>query len=150
MSNGTSSEDRLKANRWPAVTVAVALILATYWAALFYGTHVRLPPGVLPGNSDKVIHFFSYAGLATLLLSLRATRGQFPWISVIGRWVCLAVYGAFDELTQALVNRSPDLHDWYADICGVTLGLGLVTFVYWCLRKSSKTATLSPTSAQGT
>lgn len=116
---------------WPAVTVVVLVTLCLYWAALFYATHMPLPQGLLPGNSDKFIHFAAYAGLAVLLMSLRATRGAYPWYSVFARWCFLALYGVFDEATQALVNRSPDLDDWIADVLGVTFGLTLVTFLVW-------------------
>lgn len=114
-------------------TAVIALALGLYWAVLFYGTHTRLPPGLLPGNSDKYVHFTSYAILGVLLLSLRATWGTFSWMTVYRRWFLLAGYGAFDELTQMLVDRDADIKDWLADVGGAACGLGLVTFVVWRL-----------------
>ena len=116
-------------------TLFVAFALGVYWAILFYCTHTRLPPGLLPGNSDKFVHFGAYAVLGVLLICLRATRGTFSWISVAARWVFLAAYGAFDELTQLLVNRTADLHDWYADIFGAAVGLCATTVAIRWLRK---------------
>lgn len=120
-------------SHWPRITMVVAGLLCLYWGALFYATHMPLPPGVLPGNSDKFVHFAAYAGLAVLLLSLRATRGAFPWYSVFARWCFLALYGVFDEATQYFVKRSPDIDDWIADVLGVTFGLALVTFFVWIM-----------------
>ena len=127
----------VRKTNWSQVTLIVAAVLCLYWGALFYATHMPLPPGVLPGNSDKFVHFAAYAGLAVLLMSLRATRGPFPWYSVFARWCFLALYGVIDEATQYFVRRSPDLDDWIADIIGVTFGLGLVTFIVWMLPRTS-------------
>ena len=149
MTNGIPDQSRSTRNRISAATLVVAVALCVYWGALFYGTHTKLPPGFLPGHSDKIVHFASYAGLAALLISLRATRGTFPWFSVIGRWMVLALYGAFDELTQLLVNRSADFYDWCADVVGSAVGLAIVTFVLWCLRPSAKASDLSSSVADG-
>lgn len=116
-------------------TIIVAGALTVYWVALFYGTHSRLPPGLLPGQTDKLIHLAAYAGLGALLITVRATRGTYPWTSLWRRWIVLAIYGAFDEITQMLVNRTADVRDWLADLIGAAIGLGLVTFALWCYRK---------------
>ena len=139
MAHGIPTESTATGRRGLSAPVVVTVLLVVYWAALFYGTHTRLPPGLLPGNSDKVVHFGSYAGLGMLLMSLRAIRGPYPWSSVIGRWVVLACYGAFDEITQMLVNRTADVADWFADITGAAFGLGLVTGFLWFYRSPKKT-----------
>jgi VanZ family protein len=38
----------------------------------------------------------------------------------------LALYGAFDEQTQKLVGRHCDLRDWFADMAGAALAVGLM------------------------
>lgn len=119
-------------------TLIAATALCLYWAVIFYATHTKLPPGLLPGNSDKLMHFVAYAVLGALLISVRATRGIYPWSSLWKRWAILAAYGAFDEVTQLLVNRTADVRDWLADITGAALGLGLVTLVLWLYRKSAR------------
>ena len=112
----------------------VFAMLCVYWAALFYGTHTKVPEGLLPGNSDKFIHFWAYAGLAILLLSLSVTRGTDTWFSVLIAWCILALYGVFDELTQLLVNRNADIYDWVFDVTGAATGLALVMLTVWYLR----------------
>jgi len=110
-------------------TFVITTILCVYWAVLFYSTHTKLPPGMLPGNSDKFVHFTAYGLLGALLMALRASRGSFPWTSIVARWVVLAMYGAFDELTQLLVNRNADIHDWFADVVGAAIGIGIVSTI---------------------
>jgi len=119
------------------ITVLVLVILVAYWCILFYGTHMPLPPGALPGGSDKVIHFVAYGLLAFLFISLRATRGSIRWYSVVFRWLFLAGYGAFDELTQLLVKRSADLHDWYADVAGATVGFAVFLIGYGIWKRAN-------------
>ncbi len=149
MTGGSTLGSRSARCRLNVTTFVVATALVVYWISLFYGTHMPLPPGLLPGHSDKVIHFTSYAGLAALLMSLRATRGIYPWSSVLARGFILAVYGVFDELTQLFVNRSADFYDWCADLVGSTAGLASVTFVLWCLRRSDRSAEFHATISDG-
>ena len=59
--------------------LSIALVL--YWLIVFLGTHVPIPPGVIPwgdgdGGGDKVLHFVGYGILASLLMGLRASRGS--------------------------------------------------------------------------
>ncbi|WP_157605169.1 VanZ family protein [Schlesneria paludicola] len=125
-------------------TLVVVLLLIGYWGVLFYATHTPLPVGLLPGQTDKAIHFTAYGLLAVLMMTLRATRGAFGWYSVVMRWFVLAAYGAFDELTQLLVNRSCDFVDWLSDVAGVTCGLLAVAFICWQYRKSQVTSETHP------
>jgi len=148
MTNDISAENRKTYRQMPLATLVIAVLLCLYWVALFYGTHTKLPPGLLPGNSDKVVHFLSYGGLGALFMSLRATRGTYGWYSVVARWFVLAGYGAFDELTQLLVNRTADVLDWSADICGAAVGLGLVTLFVRYSRRSTGASDESPAVAE--
>ena len=138
MSNGIDETATRNLNRASRATILVTILLCLYWGMLFYGTHMPLPVGALPGHSDKWIHCFAYALLAILLLSLRAIRGPFQWTSIVARWLFLAFYGAFDEITQALVKRSPDLEDWFADLLGAAVGLAFVTIALKLFRAPSK------------
>ena len=124
--------------RFSRATRIVFVMLCIYWAALFYGTHTKVPEGLLPGNSDKFIHFWAYAGLAILLMSLRVTRGAYTWLSVLIAWCILAIYGVFDELTQLLVKRNAEVFDWIFDVTGAASGLALVTLVVWYFRTKSQ------------
>lgn len=124
------ADSRPNSNR--ALTITVTSILVIYWIVLFYATHMPLPHGFLPGESDKLIHFIAYGLLGVLLTTLRALRGSLPWLSLLGRWLFLAAYGALDEVTQLLVNRSCDLRDWLADITGAAIGVGVVYLIWYC------------------
>ena len=124
------------------LTALLTIVLVLYWLIAFLGTHIplRILAGVMPPhNGDKVLHFVGYAILAALLMGLRASRGSFGWRSVVRRWMLLAVYGAFDEVTQRLVGRHADVADWCADMVGVLCGLGLVVLlVRVCSSRSVK------------
>ena len=149
MTNGLGSQSGLNRRRISIATAIVATALSIYWVTLFYGTHMKLPPGVLPGHSDKLVHFCAYAALAVLLMSLRFTRGGYSWFGVICRWLILAAYGVFDEQTQKLIHRTADLHDWYADLLGAAFGLAAVIFLVWCFRRSPKRTDISPQVTDG-
>ena len=132
------------------LTYLLAIALVCYWLIAFAGTHIPIPAGVIPrGGGDKVLHFGGYTILASLLMGLRASRGPFGWRSVFVRWAVLALYGAFDEVTQRLVGRHADVADWCADLLGSLCGLLLVVLlVRVCSRRSVKQeATLSTDKA---
>ncbi|MEM6314675.1 MAG: VanZ family protein [Planctomycetota bacterium] len=90
-----------------------------YWTALAFGTHnPRL--GEIPQMSmfgvDKVVHFLAYAGLAFFMrCAIKPVPGR-GWAVLV---LCSA-YGAVDELTQPLFNRTCDPFDWIANVAGVT------------------------------
>ena len=96
-------------------------------AAIFFVS--GLPVAPLPEEvSDKTGHMVAYAGLA--ILAVRALGGGLP-CRVVWRvaWLALAIaaaYGIFDELHQLLVpGRSGDILDWYADVSGAAIGIGV-------------------------
>jgi VanZ family protein len=67
---------------------------------------------------DKPEHFVAYLVLTTLLgCSLAATYPRRPHLAWLAVPIALA-YGAVDEWTQAWVNRTCSLHDWYANAVG--------------------------------
>ncbi len=113
------------------LTLLLTAALVVYWLVAFLGTHlpVRIPAGVTERGGDKLLHFVGYAILASLLMGLRASRGPFGWYSVVMRWIVLAGYGAFDEVTQQLVGRHADVADWCADLIGAGCGLGFVVLL---------------------
>ena len=129
------------------ITVLLTIALVLYWLVAFLGTHIPIPAGVIPsGGGDKMLHLFGYAILASLLMGLRASRGPFGWYSVVMRWMVLAMYGAFDEVTQSFVGRHTDVADWCADLLGASCGLGLVVLLvrvcsrWWVKRESLSAA----------
>jgi VanZ family protein len=95
--------------------------------AIFYVSGLSIAP--LPDQvSDKTGHFAAYAGLA--LLCVRAVGGGLP-CRVVLRVAVLALaiaaaHGIFDELHQWFVpGRSADIRDWFADVSGALIGIGL-------------------------
>jgi VanZ family protein len=101
----------------------------TYWIGLFGVTHI--PPAQLPKTnvSDKVEHFTAYAILCGLLHFCLWPKPLHPLSRaaiVIGTAMA---YGAFDELTQMLVNRSCSIDDWYADVGGAITAVILMTLL---------------------
>jgi len=107
------------------VLIALALVAAVYWLAMFAGTHVPLSstPTNHPYSLDKFLHAAAFAGLAFLLAAVGWAWGLRSWKLYAGVFAVLALYGLFDEATQALVwNRNADMADWVADMVGVALG----------------------------
>jgi len=120
-----------------------AVVLGVYWLALFISTH--MPPGpvlthrVLP--LDKVAHFCGY-GLLAVLFAWTAIGIRKPSImSMLILWGVIVLYGAFDELTQAFVRRTPDPMDWLADAMGAMLGLAAygLCVTLWLRRRQPST-----------
>ena len=121
------------------------MALAVYWLALFTGTHLPIDPDIVVPGKDKMLHFVGYGGLGLLFgltLALRSSprprlrrEGQREGASapndsharrrlpLVGAMFVLAIYGIFDELTQPLVGRTCDFHDWLADCGGIVIGL---------------------------
>lgn len=103
--------------------------LLTAWLTAFAATHVPAPrvPHGLP--SDKTLHLLTYAVLAGLMwLTLRA-YGRPMRSRALATFAALALYGAFDEITQPLVNRSAEVRDWLFDTLGVVLALAIGALV---------------------
>jgi len=97
------------------------------WVALFVVMHVSLPEGTsVPPGGDKVMHFIAYFALA--LLGARSAFSR--KLELTPRWlikwlIIYAVYGAADEWLQGLVNRTPSVTDWAADVAGAWAALGM-------------------------
>ena len=117
----------------------ISLTLAVYWVGLFISTHIpaeKLPS--LPGNSDKLAHGFTYAGLTCLLglwfwskQPLTIRRG----LTIFAIVLCYAV---FDELTQIPVGRTADVYDALADTAGSGLGLVVLFASSWLLSRRTQ------------
>jgi VanZ family protein len=106
-------------------------LAGAYFLALVVGTH--LPPpivGVRIEQSDKLLHFGAYAGLAFLLaMAWETSTGRLSGRHLRLLWVAIAVIASLDEVTQLLVRRDANVLDWIADILGAATGL--VVFRAW-------------------
>lgn len=105
---------------------AITIGIVAYWVALFAATHVpRIPAALQMPGSDKWQHFAAYGGLA-FLLSVRQFHGQsLSWKTAAQIIGILAVYGAFDELSQIPVGRDAEWYDWFADLIGAIGGIAV-------------------------
>jgi VanZ family protein len=68
------------------------------------------------------MHFSTYAGWVIMWWWLLSARGR-RVSQTASNWIILggAVYAGFDELTQALVERHPEVGDFLLDVFGVLI-----------------------------
>jgi len=110
------------------LVIAVTILTGCYWLAMFAGTHWPIAPDPqrIPNSLDKLQHLTAFAGLALLLCTSGAAWGFSTRQLLLGVLGLIAVYGVFDELTQAFVpHREPDIRDWLANMLGAGLGATL-------------------------
>lgn len=97
------------------MTVAIAILAATSWPS----------PPAMPNQSDKLVHFASYALLGAALAwtaGTRTMRHALLWVAVA------TLFGAADEWHQQFIpGRRTDVRDWLADTAGAVTGLSLMT-----------------------
>jgi VanZ family protein len=108
--------------RW--IFAALVGATAAYWLAIFVATHWP-PRGATgpPAYNDKLAHFVAYGGLAGGLMLAAIWLGKRNWRVMLLVFSAAALYGVFDECTQTLVGRTPDVKDWLADIAGAGVGI---------------------------
>ncbi|MEX0866515.1 MAG: VanZ family protein [Pirellulales bacterium] len=115
-----------------------AILLVLVWSGAFLATHLPKMPSVVP-SSDKTLHFLGFMVLAGVLGLFLAVRRQFAFRWLAAMLAVLAVYAAFDELTQMLVpNRHADWRDWVADMNGAAIGTALVGGLWWAWSNRGK------------
>jgi VanZ family protein len=117
-------------------------VLAVYWLTIFVGTHRPSRAGGQPPMNDKALHFSAYCGLSFLLCC--ASLPNRTWKGTFGLMAVIATYGSADELTQLLVpSRTADVADWFADVVGGLVGIGIyfvvARYLQPCLRRSPPT-----------
>jgi VanZ family protein len=109
---------------------------ASYWLALYIGTHSPNPDMLIGAHvSDKVLHFSAYFGLY-LVLAIRIRILHEAWPTMRQTIILAAMtslYSAFDEITQGIpiINRHPDIMDAVADCGGVVAAILVVGIVDW-------------------
>ena len=87
--------------------------------------------------SDKTLHVVAYFLLAGFFLLTLIARGKPRPRRIILVVAVMAVYGAFDELTQPIVNRTAAWGDWFADVAGTILAIVIIEIVLLLKRRSS-------------
>lgn len=94
-----------------------------FWPALMlvvWGELTPHPPDILPGASDKLLHFTAYFGLAALA-SVALNRPLAVLVAVLS----LAALGGGLEVLQGFTGRDAEWLDEVANSLGAVLG-GLV------------------------
>jgi hypothetical protein len=86
---------------------------------------------------EVVMHAGVYAGWVVMWWWVLRTHGRqlsgaaTTWIMAGG-----AAYGAFDELTQALVNREPTMPDFTCNVVGILIAIVILQAVdRWVLKQ---------------
>ncbi len=107
-----------------------------YWPAIFLLTHIPIPEVVSQANlSDKSLHFMVYFVLVFLFWGTIRPYSKVAWgQSTV--WILLTIivsYGICDEWLQGFVQgRTPDIHDFIADLTGALASLALLSvFSFW-------------------
>src|SRR5262249_18096279 len=109
-------------------------ITAIYWMVIFAGTHWPTDPVSPTGRTfwdrlDKSEHLIAFGGLAVLLCAAGTLRGVSASRLAWSVPAIIAVYGIFDELTQAFVRtRQRGIVDWLFDMLGAGAGVALFLF----------------------
>ncbi len=114
----TSSEITPEVKRWQLASWPVILILTVTVASGFPSAPV-VPDAVgLVPHFDKIVHFFVFGLLGTLILRT-LYRGRRPWLCAVVAIVLTSLIGLGDELHQ---STNPVRHfnwfDWVADTAG--------------------------------
>lgn len=113
------------------------LPVALYVALIFTLSSIPnlAPPGHVQ-NMDKLCHFLEYGTFGWLLSrAWRRTWGRRTAAIVVGVLLAGGVTAAADEMYQGTVaGRQKSIHDWMADVSGLTVALILAT--WWRRRRS--------------
>jgi VanZ family protein len=121
-------------SRWFARGSVIAL--TAYWLLLITATHIPKVPepfGVRP--SDKLLHLSAYAVLGALV-GLAFSQYRRLRLSLAAALLAgVALHGMLDEVTQPLFGRDAEVADWFADVAGAVLGLGLMLAISMLVRR---------------
>lgn len=122
--------------------------LWVYWPLLFASTHVphlHVPLQDQFGWMSFAAHFSCYGMLTVLLLRAfiapRQLRQSLPTVGKI--LAVVALYGAFDEISQPLFSRDADPRDWLCDVAGALCAVaGVAVMDALFVRRRSAAAAL--------
>jgi len=146
----TSSLDETSVRpRW-LVRGSITLLIA-YWLVMITATHIpKVPEPLSFRPSDKLLHLTAYAVLGGLVGLVCSQFQQLRFRVAVVLLLGIAVHGVLDEVTQPLVGRHADVADWFADIVGAALGLGLFMTASTLVRRWRNTPAAEATrSARG-
>jgi VanZ family protein len=105
---------------WP-VTLAVTILIAS-------GRPMTGAPFLFP-HADKVIHFFMFGLLATLVVRAGPIWCRGPWRGWIAI-LAVSTFGILDEFRQSFTpGRFVEIADWVADTSGASVAV--CTYLFW-------------------
>lgn len=114
----------------PTLIVAVAIAILS----LIEYPHIE----TVEKLGDKFWHTMMYVGLAGVMMcGLLLEKKQRRWYPLIA-WGISSAYGGVMELLQAwcTVSRTGDWYDFYADMIGAAVGVGLAYLFIWACKKT--------------
>jgi VanZ family protein len=105
-----------------------------YCLMIVLGSFRFLERGFVMTFNDKLLHFFAYAVLASLIF----WGLKFPILQrLLATLSLVAVMGMVDEYLQNFTGRDPSFDDWLADMSGGILSLICIfflKFIIWLWR----------------
>lgn len=109
------------------------IALGVYLVALFTATHwpqLRIDIGELP-RPDLLLHFSAFSIFTVLIAGARLFGPTLAWRSIGLSALAAAVYGVFDELTQATpgLGRFATIDDYLANLGGIVIGAVLLAML---------------------
>ncbi len=117
----------------------VRLADAAFWSALVLAYVITHWPKIsIPAGTDHSFHSIGFLGLGVLAANRLWLHRVLTIRSALGWFLALSAWAAFDEVSQPWFGRHADIYDWYADLRGLGVGIGL----FWLL------ASLLPRSSQ--
>ena len=122
----------------------IRLVTACYWVAMCVGTHLPVPPDVVPTSvSDTWLHLGAYFGLGVLLVGSVAANRRVGRRDVIRLWILATCYGALDELTQMIpvLHRTAEWKDLGADMVGSGVGVLVGLILARCVQPAVEDGT---------
>lgn len=114
---------------------SVLIALGIYWPVIFYLTHTQVRTiAKQSGMSDKTMHLMAYFALAFLIWFAISPYEKVNWART-KVWILAIIVTAYalaDEFLQGFVGRSPEFLDFVADLSGMALALGILSFFgFW-------------------
>lgn len=113
--------------RWTLLGWWIVMFSVTHWPDI--GRYVGDSGWSIP-HVDKLAHFLIYALWCFFCWRVLTTHGRRPtpaWLlTILGGG---ALWAAFDELSQSLVDRTPEVVDYLCDVGGIICCLALL--LWW-------------------
>lgn len=126
--------------RWWRVVWPVAVMATILWSSGTQGPEV--PGAVSFPHLDKVVHFFVFGLIATLLyraLPQWLDRRRATWLTI----VAVSMFGLADEFRQSFnPARFTDFWDWVMDTLGAAVAV--VAYRFWPFYRNLLESSVNP------